>query len=50
MLQVIKCMKLKLNGVTSATHVYNAMKGLHHRQAGTVGGVFLEDDIYAELI
>lgn len=38
------------NGVTSATHVYNAMKGLHHRQAGTVGGVFLEDDIYAELI
>ena len=26
------------------------MKGLHHRQAGTVGGVFLEDRIYAELI
>ena len=38
------------NGVTSATHTYNAMKGLHHRQAGTVGGVFLEDRIYAELI
>lgn len=38
------------NGVTSATHTYNAMKGLHHRQAGTVGGIFLEDRIYAELI
>lgn len=38
------------NGVTSATHTYNAMKGLHHRQAGTVGGVMLCDDIYCELI
>ncbi len=38
------------NGVTSATHTYNAMKGLHHRQAGTVGGVFLVDSIYSELI
>lgn len=38
------------NGVTSATHTYNAMKGLHHREAGTVGGVFLCDSIYSELI
>lgn len=38
------------NGVTSATHCYNAMKGLHHREAGTVGGVFLNDSLYAELI
>ena len=38
------------NGATSATHTYNAMKGLHHREAGTVGGVFLSDEIYAELI
>lgn len=38
------------NGVTSATHTYNAMKGLHHREAGTVGGVFLSDSIYSELI
>lgn len=38
------------NGVTSATHTYNAMKGLHHREAGTVGGVFLADSIYSELI
>lgn len=38
------------NGITSATHTYNAMKGLHHREAGTVGGVMLCDNIYAELI
>lgn len=45
--QVIEASK---NGVTSATHTYNAMKGLHHREAGTVGGVFLCDNIYSELI
>lgn len=37
-------------GLTSATHTYNAMRGLHHREAGTVGGVFLADAIMAELI
>ena len=26
------------------------MKGLHHREAGTVGGVMISDSIYAELI
>lgn len=39
-----------LNGVTSATHTYNAMRPLHHREAGTVGGVMLCDSIYSELI
>lgn len=38
------------DGATSATHTYNAMKGLHHREAGTVGGVMLSDEIYAEVI
>lgn len=38
------------DGATSATHTYNAMKGLHHREAGTVGGVMLCDDIYCEII
>ena len=37
-------------GVTCATHTYNAMRGLHHREAGTVGGVFLSDNVYGELI
>ena len=46
-LEVIEAAK---NGVTSATHTYNAMKPLHHREAGTVGGVMLSDSIYAELI
>lgn len=45
--QVIEASK---NGVTSATHTYNAMKGLHHREAGTVGGVMICDSIYSELI
>ncbi|HNZ78261.1 MAG TPA: N-acetylglucosamine-6-phosphate deacetylase [Bacilli bacterium] len=46
-LEVLEAAK---NGVTSATHTYNAMKPLHHREAGTVGGVMLADTIYAELI
>lgn len=46
-LEVLEAAK---NGITSATHTYNAMKPLHHREAGTVGGVMLADTIYAELI
>ena len=38
------------HGVTSVTHVYNAMRGLHHREAGTLGGSLLADDLYCELI
>lgn len=37
-------------GVTSATHTYNAMRGLHHREAGTLGGSMLADEISCELI
>ncbi len=37
-------------GVTHATHTYNAMRGLHHREAGTVGAVFLNPGVNAELI
>lgn len=42
--------KAVLDGATSTTHTYNAMKGLHHREAGTVGGAFLSDEIYCEVI
>lgn len=37
-------------GVRQATHTFNAMVGLHHRQPGTVGGVLADDRIYAQII
>lgn len=36
-------------GVRHATHLFNAMKGLHHREPGTVGAV-LSSDMTAEII
>ena len=38
------------NGFTTATHTYNAMKGIHHREIGTLGAVMLEDSVKCELI
>lgn len=37
-------------GVSQATHTFNAMRGLHHRQPGAVGAVLSDDRIYAQLI
>ncbi len=37
-------------GLSHATHTYNAMRGLHHREAGTLGAVLTHDAITAELI
>lgn len=37
-------------GVTSGTHTYNAMRPLNHREAGVIGAIMLNDDVYAELI
>lgn len=37
-------------GATTATHTYNAMKGIHHREVGTVGATFLFDELYSEII
>ena len=37
-------------GATSVTHTYNAMSPLHHREAGVVGGAFVTDSLYCELI
>lgn len=37
-------------GVCHATHLFNQMKGLHHREPGVVGGVLLNREITAELI
>ncbi|WP_407673171.1 N-acetylglucosamine-6-phosphate deacetylase [Paenibacillus alkalitolerans] len=37
-------------GLKHAVHTFNAMKGLHHREPGTVGAVLTEERISAEVI
>ncbi len=37
-------------GITHATHLFNAMPGFSHREPGTVGAVFDDDSVMAELI
>jgi N-acetylglucosamine-6-phosphate deacetylase len=37
-------------GVTHATHTFNAMRPLHHREAGTVGFCLTADGVACELI
>jgi N-acetylglucosamine-6-phosphate deacetylase len=37
-------------GARSATHTYNAMRPLDHREPGVLGVVLDEDELYAELI
>lgn len=38
------------HGATHTTHTYNAMRGLHHREAGTVGYALSNSEMPAELI
>lgn len=38
------------NGLTNVTHTYNAQKGLHHRDVGTVGSAMLFDSLNCEAI
>lgn len=37
-------------GANQAAHTYNAMRGLHHREPGTLGAVLTNDAVYAQLI
>ena len=37
-------------GVNHVTHLYNQMRGLHHREPGVVGAAFLKEELKAELI
>jgi len=38
------------HGLNQATHVFNGMLGMHHREPGTVGGVLMDERIYAQII
>jgi len=37
-------------GANHVTHLYNQMRGLHHREPGVVGAVFLHPELKAEII
>lgn len=37
-------------GLTHATHTYNGMRGITHRELGIAGGVLVSDEINAEVI
>ena len=37
-------------GIRQATHTYNAMTGLHHREPGALGCVLSNDAVFAQLI
>lgn len=37
-------------GLSMTTHTFNAMRGLHHREIGTVGAALLNDNLACEVI
>lgn len=37
-------------GVNHATHLFNGMKGMHHRDPGVVGAALLHDGVHVEII
>ncbi|MGV8026426.1 MAG: N-acetylglucosamine-6-phosphate deacetylase [Anaerolineaceae bacterium] len=37
-------------GIRQATHLFNGMQGLHHREPGTVGGILSDERIFAQII
>ncbi len=45
-----EALKSFVKGISHATHLYNAMRGFHHREPGVVGAVLDSDKVTAELI
>jgi N-acetylglucosamine-6-phosphate deacetylase len=45
--QIMEAVEL---GLSQATHTFNGMLGIHHREPGTAGAVLVDDRIYAEVI
>ncbi len=37
-------------GISHVTHLFNGMRGLHHREPGTAGSALLHDELKAEVI
>lgn len=38
------------SGIRLCNHLFNGMKGFHHRKPGIIGACLTEDDVYAEMI
>ena len=38
------------SGVILATHLFNAMRGIAHREPGAAGALLLNDEVYAEVV
>ncbi|MFT8316987.1 MAG: N-acetylglucosamine-6-phosphate deacetylase [Sporolactobacillus sp.] len=43
-------LKAIVAGATQVTHIYDGMRGLHHREPGIAGGALLHHELYNELI
>lgn len=37
-------------GISNATHLFNGMSGLHHREPGVLGAALLREEVYVEVI
>ncbi|MDW8514917.1 N-acetylglucosamine-6-phosphate deacetylase [Priestia flexa] len=37
-------------GASHVTHLYNGMRGIHHREPGVLGAAYLREELYTELI